>query len=88
MARDIRQSPRGLIAPLSQPALASLRSLNDGTPITLPEDQKLRLLELGLIEETADGLLAVTPWDASGLYPPMIQRVIQCAVPGLPSSML
>ena len=59
MARDIRQSPRGLIAPLSQPALASLRSLNDGTPITLPEDQKLRLLELGLIEETADGLLAV-----------------------------
>ena len=60
MARNIRQSPRGLIAPLTQPALASLRSLNDGTPITLPEDQRLRLLELGLIEETADGLLAAT----------------------------
>ena len=30
--------------------------MSDGTPITLPEDQKLRLLELGLIEETADGL--------------------------------
>ena len=41
-------------------ALASLRSLNDGTPITLPEDQKLRLLELGLIEVTNDGLVAVT----------------------------
>ena len=51
MARNIRQSPRGLIAPLTELALASLRSLNDGTPITLPEDQKLRLLELGLIED-------------------------------------
>ena len=56
MARNIRQSPRGL----TQLALESLRSLNDGTPITLPEDQKLRLLELGLIEETNDGLVAVT----------------------------
>ena len=54
MARDIRHAPRGLIAPLSQPALASLRNLNDGTPITLPEDQKLRLLELGLIEEMGE----------------------------------
>jgi hypothetical protein len=60
MARDIRQSPRGLVAPLTQAALASLRSLNDGTPVTLPDDQKSRLLELGLIEETNDGLLAVT----------------------------
>ncbi len=60
MARNIRQSPRGLIAPLTELALASLRSLNDGTPITLPEDQKLRLLELGLIEMTNDGLVAVT----------------------------
>jgi hypothetical protein len=60
MARNIRQSPRGLIAPLTQLALASLRSLNDGTPITLPEDQKLHLLELGLIEVTKDGLVAVT----------------------------
>lgn len=61
MARDIRQSPRGLIAPLTQAALSSLRDLNDGTPVTLTEDQKSRLLELGLIEETTDGLLAVTP---------------------------
>ena len=60
MKRDIRHSPRGLIAPLTRAALASLRNLNDGTPITLPEDQKLRLLELALIEETHDGLLAVT----------------------------
>jgi hypothetical protein len=60
MARDIRQSPRGLIAPLTSAALACLRSLNDGTPISLPEDHKRRLLELALIEETNDGLLAVT----------------------------
>jgi hypothetical protein len=60
MKRDIRHSPRGLIAPLTRAALASLRDLNGGTPITLPEDQKLRLLELALIEETHDGLLAVT----------------------------
>jgi hypothetical protein len=60
MARNIQQAPRGLIAPLTRAALASLRSLNDGTPVSLPEDQKLRLLELALIEETNDGLLAVT----------------------------
>jgi hypothetical protein len=60
MARDIRHAPRGLIAPLTQAALASLRSLNDGTPITVPEDHRLRLLELALIEETHDGLLSVT----------------------------
>ena len=56
MARDIRHSPRGLIAPLTRAALNSLRNLNDGTPITLPDDQRLRLLELALIEETHDGL--------------------------------
>jgi hypothetical protein len=60
MARDIRHSPRGLIAPLTRSALNSLRNLNDGTPVTVPEDQKLRLLELALIEETNDGLLSVT----------------------------
>jgi hypothetical protein len=60
MARNVRHSPRGLIAPLTRAALESLRRLNDGTPIALPEDQKLRLLELALIEETADGLLGVT----------------------------
>ena len=60
MARDIRHSPRGLIAPLTRAALNSLRNLNDGTPITLPDDQRLRLLELALIEETHDGLVAVT----------------------------
>lgn len=60
MARDIRQSPRGLIAPLPQPTLASLRSLGEGTPFHMPDDHRLRLLDLGLIEETQDGLLAVT----------------------------
>ena len=60
MVRNIRQAPRGLIAPLSRAALASLRGLSDGTPMTVPEDQRLRLLELALIEETNDGLLSVT----------------------------
>ena len=60
MARDIRQSPRGLIAPLTQAALGSLRSLGEGTPVSLPDDHKHRLLDLALIEETKDGLLAIT----------------------------
>lgn len=60
MVRDIRRLPRGLIAPLSQATLASLRSLYDGTPISLSDEQRLRLLELQLIEMTDDGLIAVT----------------------------
>ena len=60
MARDIRQSPRGLLAPLTQAALASLRSLGEGTPVSLPDDHRSRLLDLQLIEETNDGLLAIT----------------------------
>ncbi len=60
MARDIRHSPRGLVAPLTQAALASLRNLGEGVPFALPDDHRLRLLDLGLIEETQDGLFAVT----------------------------
>ena len=60
MVRDIRQLPRGLIAPLSQATLASLRNLYDGTPISLSDEQRLHLLELQLIEMTDDGLIAVT----------------------------
>lgn len=60
MVRDIRQAPRGLIAPLSRAALASLRRLNESAPVTLPQDHKLRLFELGLIEETSAGVLSVT----------------------------
>ncbi len=60
MARDVRHSPHGLIAPLSSAALASLRSLNDGTPVTLAADDRRRLIELELIEKTNHGLLSVT----------------------------
>jgi len=59
MVRDIRQSPRGLIAPLTQPMLATLRSLHQGWPQEIPEDHRTRLLDLGLIEAKEDGL-AVT----------------------------
>jgi hypothetical protein len=34
MARDIRTMPKGLIAPLTQTALASLRGLAEGDAIT------------------------------------------------------
>ncbi len=59
MVRDIRQSPRGLIAPLTQPALASLRNLHEGVPHAMPDDHRARLLDLALIEER-DGHLGVT----------------------------
>ena len=60
MVRDIRTAPRGLIAPLSQAALASLRELHEGTRQDLPPEQRGRLLDLELIAE-ADGRLVVTP---------------------------
>ncbi len=59
MPRDIRKSPRGLIAPLSQAALASLRNLHAGIAPEMPEDHRSRLLDLALIEETGRGV-AVT----------------------------
>ena len=52
MVRDIRQSPRGLLAPLTQAALASLRNLQDGIPHLMPHDHRARLLDLALIEES------------------------------------
>ena len=58
MVRDIRTAPRGLVAPLSQAALASLRALHESTQDVPPEHQP-RLLDLGLIEQ-ADGRLTVT----------------------------
>ena len=60
MARDIRSMPRGLIAPLSQAQLASLRELADGTRSVPPDDHRARLLDLQLIEATG-GTFAVTP---------------------------
>jgi hypothetical protein len=59
MVRDIRHSPRGLIAPLTQAALASLRGLHEGTLRDVPPDHSARLLDLALIEER-DGELVVT----------------------------
>jgi hypothetical protein len=53
MARDIRTLPRGLIAPITQAQLASLRNLAEGTISAMPDDHRGRLLDLGLIEETA-----------------------------------
>jgi len=59
MVRDIRSMPRGLIAPLTQSQLGSLRELAQGTLSALPDDHRVRLLDLKLIEEDS-GLLAVT----------------------------
>lgn len=59
MVGEKRERPRGLVAPLSQAQLASLRKLTDGTVSAIPPDHRLRLLHLELVEETPDGL-AVT----------------------------
>jgi len=55
MAREIRTMPNGLIAPLTQAALASLRALGDGTAAPMPEEHRLRLHHLALIETSAEG---------------------------------
>ncbi len=60
MVRDIRMSPRGLIAPLKQSELASLRDFADGKILSLPQEHHARLFELELIAMT-DGRLGVTP---------------------------
>lgn len=59
MVRDIRTSPRGLIAPLRQNELASLRNLQDGKLRILPEVHRARLYDLELIA-VIDGQIAVT----------------------------
>lgn len=55
MARDIRTMPKGLIAPLTQAALASLRALAEGTAASMPEEHRARLLHLSLIETNPEG---------------------------------
>jgi hypothetical protein len=60
MVRDIRTSPRGLIAPLKQTELTSLRDLQDGKLLALPDAHRARLFELELIAEL-DGQISVTP---------------------------
>lgn len=52
--------PKGLIAPLTQAALASLRGLGDGTMFSMPEEHRARLLHLALIETSPEGD-AITP---------------------------
>jgi hypothetical protein len=59
MVRDIRTSPRGLIAPLKQSELASLRDFADGKLLSLPKEHHARLFELELIA-VIDGRLSVT----------------------------
>ena len=59
MVRDIRSMPRGLIAPLSQAQLSSLRELAEGTLSALPDDHRARLLDLQLIDDSG-GRPAVT----------------------------
>jgi hypothetical protein len=58
MARDRRDTPRALMAPLSQAQLASLRGVADGALRALPEEHRKRLLDLQLVTETAGGLVA------------------------------
>ncbi len=60
MVRDIRTSPLGLLAPLSQAALGALRALHEQAGYELAEAHRARLLDLGLVEVRA-GHLAVTP---------------------------
>jgi hypothetical protein len=59
MARDIRSLPRGLLVPLTQAQLASLRDLSEGRVSTLTEDYRQRLLNLELIEDDS-GKVSVT----------------------------
>ena len=59
MVRDIRTSPLGLLAPLSQAALGALRALQDETGYDLAEAHRTRLLDLGLVERHA-GRFAIT----------------------------
>ncbi len=59
MARDIRSMPRGLIAPLTQAQLNSLRDFADGAVPSVPDEYRSRLLDLGLIT-LAGGHLSVT----------------------------
>jgi hypothetical protein len=59
MVREIRSLPRGLIAPLTQAQLNSLRAFADGAMPTLPDEHRPRLLDLGLIA-LSEGRISVT----------------------------
>ena len=55
MVRDIRTSPLGLLAPLSQAALGALRALQEEAGYQLAEAHRARLLDLGLVERRGGG---------------------------------
>ena len=57
MANERRDKPRGLVAPLSQAQLASLKAVGDGALSSLPIEHHNRLLQLELVHETAGGLV-------------------------------
>ena len=59
MVRDVRSLPRGLIAPLTQAQLNSLRDFAEGAAPLVPDEHRPRLLDLGLIA-LANGRIAVT----------------------------
>lgn len=59
MMKTNDEKPRGLIAPLSQAQLGSLRDLANGAITLLPDDHRLRLVHLELIEPVPGGF-AVT----------------------------
>lgn len=59
MVRDIRTSPRGLIAPLKQSEFRALRNFAGGVLPMLPKEHHARLLNLELIA-LIDGRVAVT----------------------------
>jgi len=60
MVRDIRTSPLGLLAPLSQAALGALRALHEEAGYQLAEAHRARLLDLGLVERRGAGGFTVT----------------------------
>jgi hypothetical protein len=60
MVRDIRSMPRGLLAPLTQAQLGSLRHLSEGTASAMPDDHRARLLDLLLIEQNGEAFTVTT----------------------------
>jgi hypothetical protein len=56
MPDEKREKPRGLVAPLTQAQLASLRGVGDGALAALPIEHHKRLLHLELVQETPGGL--------------------------------
>jgi hypothetical protein len=56
MTDDKREKPRGLVAPLTQAQLASLRGVGEGGLTALPIEHHNRLVHLELVREMPNGL--------------------------------